>query len=118
MPAHGNYNAPQFDKTQPQELRCYFDDLEFLFGHAQVADDKEKKRHARRFVDVDTADLWESIPEFVDQAKTYEQYKAAIYCLYPGSEDERKWSVADLENLTTERAQIGIHSLGDLGDYH
>jgi hypothetical protein len=118
MPARGDRNAPQFDKTQPRELRRYFDNLEFLFGRAQVADDKEKNCHARRFVDVDTADLWESIPEFMDPAKTYEHYKTAIFRLYPGSEDERKWSVTDLENLTTERAQIGIHSLGDLGDYH
>jgi hypothetical protein len=79
MPARGDRNAPQFDKTQPRELRCYFDDLKFLFGRAQVADNKEKKHHARRFVDVDTADLWESIPEFMYQVKTYEHYKAAIY---------------------------------------
>jgi hypothetical protein len=106
------------DLTQPRELRRYFDNLEFLFGHAQVANDKDKKSHVRRFVDVDTADLRESILEFMDQAKTYKHYKAVIYRLYPGSEDKRKWSVADLENLMTERAQIGIHSLGDLGDYH
>jgi hypothetical protein len=118
MFAHGDRKASQFDKTQPRELRHYFNDLEFLFGRTQVADDNEKKCHTRRFADVDTADLWEFTPEFMAQAKTYKQYKAAIYRLYAGSEDERKWSVADLENLTTERTQIGIHSLGDLGDYH
>jgi hypothetical protein len=118
MPARGDRNTPQFDKTQPHELRRYFDDLEFHFGRCQVQAEKDKKAHSHRFLDVNTSDIWESIPEFADTNTTYDNFKTAIYRLYPGSEDERKWSVAVLEPLTADHAKIGIHSLGDLGDYH
>ena len=49
---------------------------------------------------------------------TYNDFKKAVFMLYPGSEDECKWSDADLAHLVEESTCIGIHSLGDLGDYY
>jgi hypothetical protein len=56
-----------------------------LFALAQVIDNMEKKKHAYWYVDIDTANLWESIPEF-DVANTFEEFKSAIHKLYPGLE--------------------------------
>ena len=95
MPARGDRSAPQFDPQQPRELRRYFADLDFAFGRA------EKKKHACRYVDVDTADLWESISKFAGAA-TYDEFIKAVHALYPGSEEERKWSVADMHKLVGE----------------
>jgi hypothetical protein len=53
-----------------------------LFGPAQVVDDTEKKKHTCRYVDIDTTDLWEAIPEF-DGTKTFNEFKSAIFKLYP-----------------------------------
>jgi hypothetical protein len=64
-----------------------------LFGPAQVVDNTEKKKHACRYVNIDTADLWEAIPEF-DVTKTFDEFKSAIFKLYPSSESERKWTIA------------------------
>ena len=118
MPARGDRSAPQFNTKQPRELRRYFADLEYCFGRAQIVDDAEKKKHACRFVDVDTSELWESLAEFADITKTYAEFCQAIYALYPGSEEERKWSVADMDKLVGERSRLGVLSLGDLGEYH
>ena len=76
------------------------------------------KQHARRHVDVDTTELWETLTEYADVTKTYEEFKTAVYALYPGSDEERKWSVADMDKLVGERMRIGIISLGDLGEYY
>ena len=57
MPTQGDHGAPQFDPTKPHKLRCFFDNLNFLFVQSQVVDDKQMKQHALQFIDCDTADL-------------------------------------------------------------
>jgi len=118
MPARGDQSAPQFNPQQPQELRCYFADLNFVFSRAGIIDVAEKKKHACRYVDVDTADLWESIGEYSNVQKTYEEFIKAVQSLYPGAEEERKWSVTDMDKLVGERLRLGVLSLGDLGNYY
>jgi hypothetical protein len=117
MPARGDRIAPRFDPQQPRELKRYFADLDFIFGRANITDEADMKLHACRYVDVDTADLWESMAEYSDVGKTYEEFVKAVHGLYPGSEEERKWSVADMDKLVGERSRLGVLSLGDLGEY-
>lgn len=118
MPVRGDRAAPKFDPKQPRELRRYFADLEFAFIRAQVTDVAEQKRHSTRYVDVDTSELWETVPEFLDATKTFDEYCTAVAALYPGADEDRKWSVADMDKLVGERTRLGILSLGDLGEYY
>ena len=76
------------------------------------------KQHALRFVDCDTAELWEILPEFADAATSYQKFVDAVYKLYPGLDAERRWSVGDMEKLVGEASRVGISSLADLGKYH
>jgi hypothetical protein len=85
MPPRGHGSAPKFTPDVPRELQCYFKELELLFGPAQVVNDTEKKKHACRYIDINTVDLWEAIPEF-DVTKTFNKFKSAIFKLYPGSD--------------------------------
>ena len=118
MPGRGDRSAPKFDPKQPRELRRYFADLDFVFNRAGVTNGEDMKQHACRYVDVDTSELWETLPEYSDAAKPYSDFRTAVYALYPGSDEERKWSVADMDKLVGERSRLGIISLGDLGEYH
>src|ERR1700728_4681332 len=118
IPARGDRTAPQFDPSQPRQLRRYFGDLNFHFARLQITDDQERKGHCCRYVDLDTAELWESISEFSNRNKSFADFTQAIYKSYPGSGEEHRWLVADLEKLVEERSRIGVHSLGDLGDYY
>ena len=118
MPARGDRSAPKFDPKQPRELRRYFIDLNFHIGRAGAMTEEAKKGHACRFVDVDTGELWESLPAFSDQNLDFAAFVKAVHALYPGSEEERKWSVADMDKLVGERSRLGVISLGDLGEYY
>jgi hypothetical protein len=118
MPARGDRTAPNFDPKQPRELRRYFSELEFHFTRSSVTAAEEKKKHACRFVDVDTSELWESLPEYTDHAVSYVDFMKAVHALYPGSDEERKWSVADMDKLVGERCRLGVLSLSDLGEYY
>src|SRR5882762_2051582 len=116
MPAQSDHSAPQFNPRQPCELWRYFADLNFHFGRSHTTDDQERKHHTCNYVDFKTAELWESLMEFGDHAKSFANFVQAIYKLYPGSEEECRWLVADLDNIVEERSCIGVHLLGDLGE--
>jgi hypothetical protein len=117
MPPRGHGSTPKFTPDVPRELQRYFKELELLFGPAQVVDDTEKKKHTCRYIDIDTADLWEAIPEF-DGTKTFDKFKSAIFKLYPSSESERKWTIADMDKLVVEQLRVGILDVSDLGNYY
>lgn len=75
------------------------------------------KQYACRYLDIDSADLWESLSEY--QAPTiFVDFSTAVYKLYPGSEDERKWSISDMDKLVGEQLRIGIYDATELGIYY
>jgi hypothetical protein len=88
-----------------------------LFGPAQVVGNTEKKKHACRYINIDTADLCEAIPEF-DDTKTFDEFKSAIFKLYPGSESECKWTIADMDKLVRGQLWMGILDVSDLRNYY
>jgi hypothetical protein len=117
MLPQGHGSTPKFTPDIPRELQCYFKELELLFGPAQVVDNTEKKKHACQYVNIDTADLWEAIPEF-NVTKTFDEFKSAIFKLYHGSESKRKWTIADMDKLVGEQLRMGILDVSDLRNYY
>src|SRR5258705_1057281 len=117
MPARGDEDAPHFDPEKPRTLRQFFEDLEFCFDLAGVKDNKQKKINARRYVEDDVQDLWMSLKAYSEASQTYEDFKKAVYKFYPGSEETKKRTIADLMHVVNERKSIGLISLGDLADY-
>jgi hypothetical protein len=117
MLPRGHSSTHKFTPDVPRELQHYFKELELLFGPAQIVDDTEKKKHTCRYIDIDTADLREAIPEF-DGTKTFDEFKSAIFKLYPSSESERKWTIADMDKLVGEQLRMGILNVSDLGNYY
>ena len=85
---------------------------------SEVVDEAEMKGHALRFVNCDTAELWEILPEFADSTAPYQRFVDAVCQLYPGSNVEQHWLIADMEKLVTDTLRTGISSLADLGKYH
>jgi hypothetical protein len=118
MPARGHGTAPKFEGNNPRELRRYFEELDYHFKAASITDTAEKKRFAVRYVDIDTEDSWKLLPAYTDISISYEDFRTAIFKLYPGADEERKWTISDLDFLTGERTRLGIRNKEDLGDYH
>ena len=117
MPARGHVTAPRFDPTNPRELRRYFDELELLFGRCSIASRVEQKKFARHYVDIDTSDLWGSIAQYGNQ-HSFEDFVRAITALYPGADDERRWTLTDLDALIGEQIRLGIRNITELGTYY
>jgi hypothetical protein len=116
MPARGYATAPTFDPSQPWELRRYFNELEMLFQWCNITDSEEMKKHAYRYVNIDTSELWELIPEYLPTV-SFNNFRITVHKLYPGSEDNRKWSITDMDKLVGEQLRIGIYDKNALGLY-
>jgi hypothetical protein len=117
MPARGHSTAPKFDPTQPCELCRYFDELDMLFSACSITNSDQMKRHACRYLNIDSAKLWESVPEFATGV-LFNNFRTAIHKLYPGSENDRKWSISDMDKLVGEQLCIGIFDASNLGMYY
>ncbi|KAI9058993.1 hypothetical protein FKP32DRAFT_1580670, partial [Trametes sanguinea] len=118
MPPRGDPRAPYFDPDNPRTLRRFFQDLEALFERSGVESDAQKKQWVLRYFSIDVADLCENLPECADDTKTYEDFKRAIIALYPGADDSRKYSLADVENLVARRASAPIATAAELSSYY
>ncbi|KAJ6537519.1 hypothetical protein DFH09DRAFT_1090876 [Mycena vulgaris] len=117
MPACGDRGAPSFDSSNPRQLHRHFSDLDFHFGRSSVTDDTEKKKHTTRFLSVEEQDVWEAFPEF-GPTKTYDEFKAAVLKLVPGTDVDRKFTPADLDALVGKYARLGILSKGDYSEFY
>ena len=117
MPARGHSSTPKFTADQPRELQRYFQELEILLDSARIVDAQIMKKHACRYLDVDSTELWESIAEYAAPS-TFDEFKRAIFKLYPGSEDERKWTITDMDKLVGEQLRVGILDANELGPYY
>src|SRR5271168_2953530 len=118
MLMRGKRMAPKFDTTRPRELPRYFEQLETLMTRANVAVENDKKKHVVYYTDVDTEQLWKSIPEFPDPASTYDNSKNAIMEHYHDAAGDFLYSIRDIDLLTGKRQCLGITSVQDLSDYH
>ncbi|GLB43661.1 putative integrase core domain containing protein [Lyophyllum shimeji] len=116
MSARGHPTAPTFSTNGPELLR-FFEDLEFLFSDCNIADDQMKKRYTVRYVDVATNDLWINLDEYANP-RTYAEWKTAVVALYPGTSQDRRYTMADLDLLVGERNRLGIYSVDDLAAFH
>ncbi|CAK5272577.1 unnamed protein product [Mycena citricolor] len=117
MPARGARGAPEFDSKQPRELPRYFSDLEFHFTAANITDPQEKKRQAIRYLSFEDAKLWESLDSF-SPGIGYDAFKAAVAKLYPRTDADRRYALADLHTLIGEYASIGILSRADYSEFY
>ncbi|KDR78048.1 hypothetical protein GALMADRAFT_209512 [Galerina marginata CBS 339.88] len=104
MPVRGEGGAPIFDAQQPAEIKCFFNQLETLFTGSAITNKADKKTYTICYADYSMAGLWEAIPEYLDAAKTYDDFKKAIISGY--TDEKRKYSVLDLDLLVGERQRL------------
>jgi hypothetical protein len=75
--------APTFDSSKPRELSRYFEDLEQLIKCTSISDQQDMKKQVLHYVDFSTEQIWKTFPEFLDDNKTYKNFKDAILVHYP-----------------------------------
>ncbi|KAG6874883.1 hypothetical protein C0992_006097, partial [Termitomyces sp. T32_za158] len=129
MPTRGHFSALKWDETKPRELTQYFRELEYLLRDCNITDHTQMKEYASRYVSYDTAETWTGITEFNTQipgnqegaapwAATYEEWKAAVIRLYPGTKESTRYTVNDLHQLAQDTFEDSIYTIGALSTYY
>lgn len=116
MPRRGSREAPSFDPEKPRYLKDYFAELEHLFTECAITQDAEKKHFAVYYLAYDLKPIWESLDEYSDATKTYDDFKKAVLTSYLDSSQEQ-YTLADLDLLIGNCQRVGINSLADLVNY-
>ena len=117
MPLREERGRPTFSGKDPRELKRYFKELEECFTRNGVTDETKKKQWACFYPPVSTVEDWELIPEYADVNKTYDEFVKAIKNLYPGADDENRFTRADLNLHIDSWRRHGIVTLGDWAEY-
>jgi hypothetical protein len=118
LPSRREESAPIFDGSDPCEIECYFDNLEFLFLKHCISDDSEKKHAAVRYPGLAPEQLWKTALAFSDPTCTYEEFKAEVIALYPEATAEHEYTRARFEQLVSDRTRTEIHSETELGEFY
>jgi hypothetical protein len=99
--------APTFDSTKPQELPCFFEDVEQLFDHASITNELEKKQYVVRYLDYSMEQMWKSFLEFKSAKAFYSQFRKAILVHYPDAAGNFIYLLCDMDILIGERYRKG-----------
>jgi len=116
MPARGHPTAPKFILLQLQELPQYFNELNNLFQNVNIIDEGIKKVQACQYVDIDESELWQALPEYTNNS--YNEWKKAVLILYLGVMEDRKWFMADLDQLLGSTSCMGTMNSEEYAKYY
>jgi hypothetical protein len=116
-PSQGDKRAPTLGSS-PLSLQRYFEDIEEIFTNALITADEEKKKLAVKYLDQGTEMIWTFLPSYLDPAKSYDDFKAAVQKAYPESDTSSLYSLPDLERLCQDTKQSNFDTWADYGIYH
>ncbi len=95
----------------------YISDIEGLFTHHSINANADKKKWFIYYPGLVISEFWESLPEYSDAAKTYENFKDAVIAQYPDASTTRKYERHDLERVIGKYVRE-VDNLADLGAFY
>ncbi|KAG5351210.1 hypothetical protein C0989_007413 [Termitomyces sp. Mn162] len=127
MPPQNNVTAPKWDESCSRELPQYFKELKYLFADCGIADDTQKEEYAACYVSYNMVETWLGLLGFgnnvtignnAPQLYTYQEWKAAVLRLYPGTDASACYNLGNLEQLVNQSFNSSLVTLGRFSDYY
>ncbi|KAG5223206.1 Transposon Tf2-12 polyprotein [Salix suchowensis] len=115
MPTRGHHSAPKFT-GEGQFLSRFFDEIEALATAANL-NDRDKILWTLRYAENAEYEIWSTgLPEA--SGVNWIAFKTAVTRLYPGSDDDRRYTVSNFESFCELHSQKVMRTKEDLGKYH
>lgn len=118
MSTCGARGVPTFDPLDTSTLKRYFEDLEDWFCRASVVNDKTRKGWVLFYAPAKVADLWGLVEEYADQTKTYPEFRAAVFGLYPDFDEGRRWNRTDMNCLVLATFRSGLTTISEWAEFY
>lgn len=115
MPTRGHHSAPKFT-GEGQFLSRFFDEIEALATAANL-NDRDKILWTLRYAENAEYEIWSTgLPEA--SGVNWIAFKTAVTRLYPGSDDDRRYTVNNFESFCELHSRKVMRTKEDLGKYH
>ncbi|KZT55072.1 hypothetical protein CALCODRAFT_546638, partial [Calocera cornea HHB12733] len=118
MPLRSSRNAPVLESARPEHIVRFLEDVQQLCEGHEVSPEKWVN-YSLKYVDIDVAQVWESLPESKAVPTDFAAFRKAVLRLYPGStNDTRRYTKTDLERIVSKSAAIPMESRAQFGEYY
>jgi hypothetical protein len=114
MPARGHSTAPTCD-GDALNLVHLFNEVDTLTTEAGL-NDQAKIRQSLRYARREEYELWGTLTEAT--GVDFAAFRTAVTRLYPGADNQRRYSKADLHRLVTTQQGYGILTRDELRSYY
>ncbi|KAF5355122.1 hypothetical protein D9756_005719 [Leucocoprinus leucothites] len=114
MPGPRDRGAPTFD-GHPLSLKRFFDEVDYL-GNASGLTPAEKIQHTLRYLDYRDYETWKSRPSAL--GRDWEAFKREITSLYPGADEDQRYTLVDLELLADKQVRQAMQARYQFGEYY
>ena len=96
-------------------LKHFFHEVNYL-GDSYRLLTVEKIQHTLHYLDFREYETWRSRPSA--RGSNWDVFKAEITALYPGADEDRKYTVVDLEILVDKQGRESMQSCYQFGEYY
>lgn len=114
MPSPYDRSAPRFD-GQPRSLKRFLDEIEILGRDCNVTE-QDLITHTLRYLDSRDEEIWRG--PALHARGDWGLFKIKIITLYPGAEDEHRYTVTDLQIIAENQAAIPMRDRFQFGEYY
>lgn len=111
MPNRRDNKAPSYDRSRPEELLRYIEDVEKELLRAGVVVDQEKKDWLRHYADQRSADEWTVLETYPSDGGSFTDFKEELVSHYPEATDSLEGSIARLDKLCAKSRPLTIDNL-------
>ena len=116
MPLWGTKDAPKFNGKVPALLPRFLEDVDLLATAAGI-NDTEKICYAMRYVDLNEAEVWQTVSAASTVILDWDDFVDQVKELYLGCEGSNCFCRVDLHYLVQDSRMASMRSQEDLGEY-
>ena len=111
MPNRRDNKAPSYDRSRPEELLRYIEDVEKEMDRVGVESDLARKDWLRYYADQRTADEWTVLETYGPGGGSYDDFKEELISHYPEATDSLEGSIARLDRLCSKATPLTHENL-------
>ncbi|PPQ85880.1 hypothetical protein CVT26_000642 [Gymnopilus dilepis] len=114
MPNVHHPSAPKFD-GKPISLSSYLDEVEQLARNNSLSV-IETIQWSIRYLSPEEQQLWKALPS--SKGNDWSKFRKELFECYPGAEDERRYTISNLETLVEKQSEFNITNFEQFGIYY
>ena len=111
MPNRRDNRAPSYNRSHPEELLRFIEDVEKELARANIDGDQDMKEWLRYYADQRSADEWTVLETYPLGHGSFEEFKEELVSHYPEATDSVEGSITRLDKLCAKSKPLTSENL-------